>query len=181
MPAIKITPEKNEGYCNLCPLSKYQYSVVQNRGKMPCDLLIIGDIPSASDDLSGLVLSGNEWRLLYYMLEKSGLSKVNYYITNVLRCRPTDSKGGSMRDPTLAEIATCKTRVMRIIERSQAKVYLLMGEIAKKHYGKILPGYFYIQPISTILLTGGTRSPFYLQNLRKLEDIQDAHKTVFKN
>lgn len=178
MSAIKITPERNEGFCNLCSLYKYQYSIVQNRGELPCDLLVIGDFPASSDDLSGIILSGNEWRLFHYMLEKSGLSKVKYCITNMVRCRPTERKGGAIREPSLAEIVNCKLRLMDIIMKSKAKIYLLMGDAVKKHYGKILPGHYYMHPVSMILSTGGTRSPFYLQNLRKLEDIKDAFKIM---
>jgi uracil-DNA glycosylase family 4 len=163
--------------CTDCQLWSRQYNLLVGRGVLPCDLLIISDFPSRNDELSGKVLSGNEGRLFDYMIEKSGMSKFTYYITYTLLCCPIDKKNGSIREPTISEIAMCRKNIFMIIKQSQAKFYLLLGDLPKRYLGTSLPGYYSIQHPLNISLTGATKSPLYLQNLRKLEEIYATIET----
>jgi uracil-DNA glycosylase family 4 len=168
---------RNFRNCTDCQLWNKQYNLLSGRGMIPCDLLIISDYPSRNDELSGKVLSGHEGRLFDYMMDKSGLNKFTNYITYTLLCCPIDKKNGNIREPTISEIAMCRKNIFTIIRESQAKFYLLLGDLPKKYLGTSLPGYYNIPHPLNISLTGATKSPLYLQNLRKLEEIYATIET----
>lgn len=174
MPARKIKNDlknicNNGIICNDCFLHKNQYKIPLPFGTLPSNILIIGEYPNNTDGLTGKALSGDSGRLFFHMLQKSGLSEYTYYYTNFLRCIPTDKKGGAIRTPKLEEIAACKKHILRCINESHAKIFILIGDLTKKYLHKIIPCYFHIQNLNLIISTGGKQSPFYLQNIRTLE------------
>lgn len=165
-----LTPKNNNCIiCKDCNLYKNQYKIPLPIGKQQCNILIIGEHPNLTDGLTGKNLSGEIGRLFYYMLEKSRLTEYTYYYTNLLRCIPTDKKGGTFRTPKLVEIAACKKHTLQCINESYAEIFILIGDLTKKYLRKIVPSYFYLQNLNMIVSTGGIQSPFFLQNLRTLE------------
>lgn len=178
MPAEKIknilnSKNNNRILCTDCVLHEVQRKIPVPVGRTPCDILIIGEYPTSTDGILGKALSGENKKLLTYLWEKSRLSEFTYCYTNILRCIPTDKKGGAIRTPGLKEIATCKKYVLKTINESHAKVFILIGDLSKKYLQRIVPNHFYIQSLNLIVTTGGIQSPFFLQNLRTLECVYE--------
>lgn len=157
--------------CERCGLHLTRYHIVPGRGTIPCEIFCIGEAPGKSEDLLGRAFIGESGKLLDQMFFDSKLTGHSMYITNTVLCHPTNRKGGENREPTITEIALCKNNIELLIRSSQARRFLLIGDVAKKHYAKILPGHFYIQHPSFLLRFGGRNCPHYRKNIRILEEL----------
>lgn len=94
-------------------------------GNPQADIMIIGDMPEASDDLSGIPFSAEPGELLKKMMAAIGLSCDTHCYTSVLI--PWRAPGG--RKPTSAEIAQCLPFIKRHIELANPKVLVLFGAL----------------------------------------------------
>jgi uracil-DNA glycosylase family 4 len=152
--------------CKKCHLYKTRTNIVLGRGKIPASVLIIGEAPGVSEDLTGKAFVGQSGKLLDKLL---GDFK-DYYIINTVLCRPCDSKDGPNRKPSNEEILKCSENVYRIIKRVSPKVVILAGKVAEEVFGKEFPDAFKIQHPAFLLRTGGLFSPYIIQNTLKIEE-----------
>jgi uracil-DNA glycosylase len=90
-----------------------------------CQLLVITDTPSLSDDSSGNILSGADGELFDKMLSAIGLDRKCVSITPLVFWRPA---GG--RTPTEIELKCCKPFIEKIIEKVCPKKILTLGAVA---------------------------------------------------
>lgn len=170
MPAIKMLDAIKQ--CRNCKLSTSRRNVVLGRGVLPCDLLAIGEAPGTAEDLLDEAFVGESGKLLDGMMAQAGFTTAHrVYFTNTVLCRPTDRKGGENREPTANEILMCSANVGTVINWAQPKEVLLIGDVARKYFRKTFPRAFYIHHPAYLLRTGGTMSPYYLKNIRILEDL----------
>lgn len=106
-------------------LKKTAANTVFARGVPTAPVMIIGDMPEASDDLSGLPFTGENGKLLTKMMAGIGLNiETDCYLTTLI---PWRAPGG--RKPTPAEIAYCLPFVKRHIELANPRFILLFGAI----------------------------------------------------
>lgn len=109
----------------LATLKKTAAHTVFARGNPTAPLMIIGDIPEASDDLSGQPFMGESGNLLSKMMAGIGLNvETDCYLTTLI---PWRAPGG--RKPTPAEIAYCLPFVKRHIELANPRFILLFGAL----------------------------------------------------
>lgn len=88
------------------------------------DVMIIGDLPSVSDDRMDLVWSDNSGGQVIEFLKKAGHDLDRIWMTKISKCRP-NVKG---RKPTPSEINVCRDEHLRKeIELIQPKVVMLVG------------------------------------------------------
>ncbi len=99
--------------------------MVFGRGNESADLLFVGEAPGAKEDESGLPFVGAAGKLLDTFLLSVGLGKDDYYIANILKCRPPFN-----RDPNPQEIAACTPYLDRQIESIDPKLIVCLGRIA---------------------------------------------------
>ncbi len=105
------------------PLKKTAAHTVFARANASAPLMIIGDMPEASDDLAGLPFVGEHGALLSKMMAGIGLNlETDCYLTTLI---PWRAPGG--RKPTSAEIAYCLPFVKRHIELVNPQFILLFG------------------------------------------------------
>lgn len=134
--------------CDKCLLSEYRTNVVLYRGKIPCDVLFIGEAPGESEDAIGKPFIGPAGKLLDHIISKSVPDDVRYGITNVLGCIPLKEKHRKClkgidiehtvekdeeRKPTEKEITACESRLKEIISIASPQVIICLGEIAANH------------------------------------------------
>lgn len=100
----------------------------------PNGVLIITDMPGASDDESGQILSGPAGELLDKMLGAIGMSRDNVSILPMIFWR---TPGG--RAPTDNEIDFAYPFVTRFIEMMSPKIIISMGTIATQKIGGVAP------------------------------------------
>lgn len=91
----------------------------------PNGLMVITDIPSNDDDVSGRIMSGRAGELLDKMLNAIGMSRDSVSISPILFWR---TPGG--RTPTRMEIDLSRPFLNRFIELTEPKIILTLGTLA---------------------------------------------------
>ncbi len=96
--------------CVRCDLAATRKQVVFGEGRAAPRLMIVGEGPSEADDNSGHPFSGPSGRVLDAWLVTLGLSREEVWLTNVVRCRPTQQEGNRLRNrpPRSGEIQACR-------------------------------------------------------------------------
>jgi len=112
--------------CHLCDLSKTRQKVVFGEGNIDAKLMIVGDIPSSSDDSEGSIFTGRSGELLTKMIENVlDLKREDIYITNILKCRAHNTQS-----PSPAHTHTCHPYLLKEIELVNPAVILAFGDLA---------------------------------------------------
>ena len=110
---------------NASPLKKTAAHTVFCAGNPSADIMIIGDVPEAGDDLAGQPFTGEVGALLTRMMGAIDLDlNTHCYMTTLI---PWRTPGG--RKPTSAETAHCLPFLKRHIELVQPKFLLLFGAL----------------------------------------------------
>lgn len=106
--------------------------VMPNIATNPNGLIIITDIPSADDDLSGKILSGGAGEMIDKMLSAIQMSRDNVSIIPLIFWR---TPGG--RTPTREELDLVRPFTDKIIEFLNPKVVLTLGTLSATEIAKI--------------------------------------------
>jgi len=114
-------------FCEKCRLYKTAKNpCIRGRGNLHSKLLIVGEAPGRNEDEQGTPFIGAAGKILNEALDQMN---IDYFITNAVKCRPIDEKGGN-RTPTQLEIQSCKPFTYEIIQEMQPKVILALGNVA---------------------------------------------------
>ena len=130
-PAINVSsldwPELQSAVsaCTACELHQSRTQTVFGVGSHSADWLIIGEAPKADEDQQGEPFVGDTGQLLDNMLRALGLGREQVFISNILKCRPTDD-----RDPQPEEFTTCEAYLQRQIALIAPKLILAIGGVA---------------------------------------------------
>ena len=111
--------------CEKCTLAATRTNVVFGRGNEKARLLFVGEAPGAKEDESGLPFVGAAGKLLEKTLFETGFAEEDYYIANIVKCRPPEN-----RDPTPAEVLACLPYLERQIEKMDPKFIVCLGRIS---------------------------------------------------
>jgi DNA polymerase len=106
-------------------------TVLPNIATKPNGLVIITDLPSADDDLSGKILSGSAGEMTDKMLSAIGMSRENVSIIPLLFWR---TPGG--RTPIREEIDLSMPFVYKMLEMLAPRVVITFGTIATTEIAK---------------------------------------------
>jgi DNA polymerase len=116
------------GKCTKCPLSEGRTNVVFGHGRVPCNLMLIGEGPGEQEDLQGLPFVGRAGQLLTKILESVEISREkDIYITNIVKCRPPGN-----RAPLSNETEACFPYLEAQIQIIKPKIILLAGAPSTK-------------------------------------------------
>lgn len=119
--------------CRNCTLHKSTINTVPGEGPFPCDIVICGEAPGATESETGRPFCGRSGNLLTKMLESIGLKREDVFILNIVKCRPPDN-----RKPTPEEMSACLPFLHKQLEIIQPKVILTLGSTATE--GILGPG-----------------------------------------
>lgn len=111
--------------CTACALSKTRHNVVFGKGSQTAKILFVGEAPGETEDLEGKPFVGLSGRLLDHYLDYAGLTENDYYITNILKCRPPKN-----RDPLPEEENACMGYLKKQLELLTPKIIVCVGRIA---------------------------------------------------
>ena len=129
LPNTLETLKKQAKECHLCALSKTRNHVVFAEGSPTATLMIVGDMPSSSDDSMGKIFTTRAGEMLDKMLENVlGLRREAVYISNILKCRAHDTL-----NPSPSYTHTCYPYLRKEIELVKPKVILAFGTLAYQH------------------------------------------------
>lgn len=96
--------------CDKCKLSETRQNVVFGSGNPDADIIFIGEAPGENEDNEGSPFVGKSGELLDVLLSSLEKHREDYYITNIVSCRPPKN-----RDPSADERKLCKPLLDSII------------------------------------------------------------------
>jgi DNA polymerase len=90
--------------------------------------MIIGEAPGKEEDVSGHPFVGASGRFLNSVLEGTGFDRNDFFITNIVKCRPPKN-----RTPRKLEVDTCTSNYLfEQIEIIDPELIVLLGGVAAK-------------------------------------------------
>lgn len=116
--------------CTACTLCRSRTKTVFGSGDHQAKWLFVGEGPGYYEDLEGSPFVGVSGKLLDNMLAAISLARhSNAFITNIVKCRPTDDEGKD-RPPTLEEATACRPYLERQIALLKPEVIVALGKTA---------------------------------------------------
>ena len=127
--------------CKRCPLCETRKNVVLVRGKLPCDVLFVGEAPGVSEDTLGKPFVGPAGKLLDKIIEEAGgsVGRVRLAFTNVLGCIPYDEEGKKVSDPKdwpREALIRCAPRLIDLMCMAKPSKIVAVGQVSAKQLGK---------------------------------------------
>ena len=134
--------------CTRCHLHKTRKNVVVGKGNPHASIVFVGEAPGEHEDKQGKPFVGPAGRWLNKAIKVLGLSDDQYYVANILKCRPFERAHGYMnnREPTQEEISACLPWLKFQLKRIGPQVVVVLGGTAmrvllglqgvKKHRGR---------------------------------------------
>jgi len=114
--------------CRKCPLCQSRTIAVPGEGDPRAEFMIIGEAPGKDEDKTGHPFVGSAGRYLDHVLEGTGIQRSDFFITNIVKCRPPNN-----RTPKANEIDTCISNYLtEQIELIDPHLILLLGLVAVK-------------------------------------------------
>lgn len=110
-----------------CPLKKTAKHTVFSDGNPEAKLMLIGEAPGRDEDREGKPFVGVSGQLLDKMFAAIGLSRDDFYITNIIPWRPPGN-----RAPTPPESAICMPFLKRHIELVKPDIIVMVGGTPSK-------------------------------------------------
>lgn len=126
------TLKKKVALCQNCDLYKTRTKTVFGTGNPKAKWLIIGDAPSAEEDIQGQPFVGRVGKLLNAMLYAIGLQREQIFILNILKCRPPEN-----RIPRKEEINSCESYLKKQIALIKPNIILAVGGVTAQNLLKV--------------------------------------------
>lgn len=111
--------------CTTCELCRTRTQAVPGEGPATARILLVGEGPGWHEDQQGKPFIGNSGKFLSELLASAGVSRVEVFITNVVKCRPP-----SNRDPMPDEIAACAEFLDRQIAILDPEIVVTLGRFS---------------------------------------------------
>ena len=119
--------------CSLCKdLCKTRKKVVLVRGKLPADILFLGEAPGASEDVVGVPFIGPAGKLLDRIIAQALGDQFTYAFTNLIACIPKGEDGNKIAEPTDKHIMNCAARLGETVKLVKPSAIVLVGKLAEK-------------------------------------------------
>lgn len=143
--------------CRRCPLWQTRNKVVLCRGRLPCDVLFVGEAPGKSEDVLGQPFVGPAGQLIDRIVERALLpwqtpgtvglkyNSVTVAFSNLIACIPIGDDGSKTEEPDDRSVSACAPRLTELVEMAQPKLLVAVGSVARDY---LQPGYFKSIPVS---------------------------------
>lgn len=136
---VSKTVRKSKGRgCEFCPLNTVKgiHKIIGKvRGRK---IFVWAQSPGPEENREGKELIGRSGKWFWDEMEGAGLTRDMVDIQNVVRCYPADrivDKYGpmlKMRNPSKEEIFSCNAWTDKALEKSKARVHVVLGQVAAK-------------------------------------------------
>ena len=114
--------------CTRCALASGRTQVVFGVGTPDAALMFVGEGPGRDEDIAGEPFVGRSGKLLdKLVLQEMGLERRQFYIANVVKCRPPGN-----RDPLPDEIASCRPYLDAQLALIGPAVVVTLGNFATR-------------------------------------------------
>lgn len=113
--------------CNACSLCSGRKNIVFGRGNIDAKLMFVGEGPGEVEDTQGQPFVGPAGQLLSCLFDALDLTEDDYYITNVVKCRPPKN-----RNPLKEESNICVSILREQFKIMRPKIIVCLGSVATK-------------------------------------------------
>ncbi|HHV59241.1 MAG TPA: uracil-DNA glycosylase [Clostridiaceae bacterium] len=113
--------------CQKCVLAKTRTNVVIGRGNINAPVMFVGEGPGEQEDKQGLPFVGAAGKLLDLLLDAMMFKKEDYYICNIVKCRPPGN-----RVPTDEEAESCLPYLRQQVRLTRPKIIVCLGSTAAR-------------------------------------------------
>lgn len=158
--------------CTKCPLCYNRNHVVLCRGRIPADVLFMGEAPGESENIIGYPFvgpAGEEFDDIIESIE-ADYGDFRYALTNTVACAPLEDDQ-TIREPKKEEMVSCFSRVTSLLRIVEPKLIVFLGRIAAKNR---LPLDRYYESISS----RKERMPKYLELVHPSAIIRQVPSTA---
>lgn len=123
--------------CTICPLSQGRSRVVLGKGKVPCDVLFVGEAPGESEDAIGIPFIGPAGKVLDRIIANAGIltrsPPLRCAFTNLVCCIPRSEVDGSKTSQPLPEhIKACSQRLQEFVYLAAPNLIVCIGVVAQQ-------------------------------------------------
>lgn len=110
----------------------------RGNGSLRAVVMFVGEAPGRlGADTSGIPFHGDTaGRNFEGLLEFSGLSRANTFVTNAVLCNPRDESGNNS-PPTMTEVANCASFLREQVDLVDPKIVVALGAVALSALGLI--------------------------------------------
>lgn len=103
------------------------------RGRVPCDILFIGEAPGESEDVIGLPFVGPAGRLLDHIIDMAigrGEDRPRLAFTNLVGCLPRENgtKSGAPEDD---QVRSCQFRLQDFVKIASPRLIVCVGNLSR--------------------------------------------------
>ena len=117
--------KQNISECSRCELSESSRNQIIGKGSLKSKIVFVGEAPGKEEDSQGEPFVGSAGKLLNKVLEKTGFSRNDVYVTNLVRCRPPKN-----RRPLKTELNACFNFLEKELEFIKPKIIAPLGNTA---------------------------------------------------
>ena len=173
-PDLQLPPHilRRIALCERCSLWRTRKNPVPGRGIAPASVLFVGEGPGKSEDMRGLAFIGPTRTILDPAIVTAAewvcVETPSCFFTNLVCCRPCDSRVGPNRPPSGEEAWACYQNLKLIVEAVAPKLIVLMGQVTTTFASAPFPNARNIPHPAYILRVGGVGSPAYLSFVKSL-------------
>lgn len=114
--------------CQQCGLARTRTNIVVGRGNPKARVMFIGEGPGEQEDLQGKPFVGPAGKLLDTLLEALMFTPDDYYIANVIKCRPPNN-----RVPNEDEAENCLPYLRNQVALIKPHIIVCLGGTAAKY------------------------------------------------
>lgn len=140
MPASNLSPWKHFvtkwQNCTACELCNVRRNIVLAKGKIPCDVLFVGEAPGQSEDIHGMPFVGPAGHMLddqiAEALVNAGNPELRLAFTNLVCCIPKEG-GQKTGEPPKESIEACEPRLIEFIQLCKPRLIVCVGDLAEKY------------------------------------------------
>lgn len=117
--------------CERCHLADRRNAIVFFRGNPSASILCVGEGPGQTEDLQGLPFIGKSGKLMDELFREAGINPENDIAwTNIVGCRPCETRFSEERKPSIVESIACSERLLMTMRAVRPKIVLCLGEVA---------------------------------------------------
>lgn len=117
--------EEEARTCKACSLCEERRQVVFGDGPVDARVMLVGEAPGKNEDEEGKPFVGESGSHLISILKRAGRRREDFWITNVVKCRPPGN-----RDPLASETKACVGFLNKEIRVIQPDLIIALGGAA---------------------------------------------------
>lgn len=127
------------GECRRCEYAEKRRRVCLARGKLPADILIVGEGPGRSEDVLGECFVGPAGQLLDDIIARAGGGDFRIVFGNLVGCIPKGTDGEKVGRPDPRSVKACGPRLAELTQMARPRLVVLAGDDAQKWFDRVVP------------------------------------------